>query len=314
MIQNHLDESPSEILVQALQMIMEEDAGTDQLTVLLPFELSAEFSLPDQQVPVIGDKKRLVEMAQLNARLAFENYIKKKSALEGKSSEKRILEQLQTDLRMKDLPTHIECFDNSNIMGTFPVSAMVVFKNGKASKTDYRHFNVKTVEGPDDFSTMREVIRRRYSRLKEENAALPKLIIVDGGKGQLSSAVIELKELGLYGKIPIIGIAKKLEEIYYPEDPIPLHISKKSESLKLIQRIRDEAHRFGINHHRQRRDKAMTNSELDQITGLGEATKEKLLNHFKSVKKIRQASFEELAGIIGPSRAKRIKDSLQAEN
>ena len=199
-------------------------------------------------------------------------------------------------------------------MGTHPVSAMVVFKNGKASKADYRHYNVQTVEGPDDFSTMREVIRRRYTRVQEENTDLPKLIIVDGGKGQLSSAVSELKALGLYGKVPIIGIAKKLEEIYYPDDPIPLHISKKSESLKLIQRIRDEAHRFGITHHRQRRDKSMIQSELDAVAGLGETTKEKLLNHYKSVKKIRQAPFEELAGLIGPSRAKKLREFLSSSD
>ncbi|VXD17591.1 excinuclease ABC subunit UvrC [Marinoscillum sp. 108] len=251
--------------------------------------------------PKIGDKKKLLDLSLKNA-LFFKNDRLVRS--EGKkTSGEKILEQLQSDLGLKSLPRHIECFDNSNIQGTNPVSSMVCFKNGKPSKKDYRKYNIKTVVGPDDFASMREVVGRRYKYLTEENLPLPDLVIIDGGKGQLSAACEPLKELGLYGKLPIVGIAKRLEEIYYPEDSIPLHISKKSPALKLLQHLRDEAHRFAITFHRSKRSKASIQSELDHIKGLGSITKEKLLRHFKSIKRIEMAQEEELAEIVGKSKA-----------
>jgi len=251
--------------------------------------------------PKIGDKKKLLDLSLKNA-LFFKNDRLVRS--EGKkTSGEKILEQLQSDLGLKSLPRHIECFDNSNIQGTNPVSSMVCFKNGKPSKKDYRKYNIKTVVGPDDFASMREVVGRRYKYLTEENLPLPNLVIIDGGKGQLSAACEPLKELGLYGRLPIVGIAKRLEEIYYPEDSIPLHISKKSPALKLLQHLRDEAHRFAITFHRSKRSKASIQSELDHIKGLGSITKEKLLRHFKSIKRIEMAQEEELAEIVGKSKA-----------
>ncbi len=251
--------------------------------------------------PKIGDKKKLLDLSLKNA-LFFKNDRLVRSEGKKTSSEK-ILEQLQSDLGLKSLPRHIECFDNSNIQGTNPVSSMVCFKNGKPSKKDYRKYNIKTVVGPDDFASMREVVGRRYKYLTEENLPLPDLVIIDGGKGQLSAACEPLKELGLYGKLPIVGIAKRLEEIYYPEDSIPLHISKKSPALKLLQHLRDEAHRFAITFHRSKRSKASIQSELDHIKGLGSITKEKLLRHFKSIKRIEIAQEEELSEIVGKSKA-----------
>ncbi|RMG81496.1 MAG: excinuclease ABC subunit C, partial [Bacteroidetes bacterium] len=223
----------------------------------------------------------------------------------------RILRQLQKDLRLKELPVHIECFDNSNFQGTDAVAACVVFKNAKPSKKDYRHFNIKTVEGPNDFASMEEVVYRRYKRLLDENQSLPQLIVIDGGKGQLSSALKSLKKLNLHNQIAIIGIAKKLEEIYFPNDPFPLHIDKKSESLKVIQHIRNEAHRFGITHHRKKRAKTSVQSSLDKIPGVGIKTKQLLLKEFKSVKKIKSASAEDFQKILGKKRGKIIFESVQ---
>lgn len=205
---------------------------------------------------------------------------------------------------LQNLPRHIECFDNSNIQGSYPVAAMSVFRNGKPSKKEYRHFNIKTVEGPDDFASMEEVIYRRYKRMLDEAQPLPDLIVIDGGKGQLSSAVASLDKLGLHGKIPVIGIAKKLEEIYYPDDSLPLYIDKKSETLRVIQQLRDEVHRFGITHHRKRREKGVIKTELSEIKGIGDATAQALLKHFKSVKRIKEATAEELSEVIGPAKAK----------
>jgi len=224
------------------------------------------------------------------------------------TSTERILSTLQKDLGIKELPVHIECFDNSNIMGTNPVSSCVVFKNAKPSKKDYRHYNVKTVEGPNDFASMEEVVYRRYKRLLDEKQSLPQLILIDGGKGQLSAAVNSLKKLGLYGKITIVGIAKRLEELYFPGESIPLHINKKSESLKLIQHARNESHRFAINFHRLKRSKAMLQSELHDIPGIGPKSIEKLLAHFGSVKKIRAANLEEWQKVIGKAFAKKLDD------
>jgi excinuclease ABC subunit C len=221
---------------------------------------------------------------------------------------------MKSDLRLSTLPKHIECFDNSNIQGAFPVSACVVFKNAKPSKSDYRHFNIKTVEGPNDFASMQEVLYRRYKRLIEENTPLPDLIVVDGGKGQLSSAVETLKKLDIYKQVAVIGIAKKLEEIYYPGDSVPMYLDKKSETLKIIQQMRDEAHRFGITHHRNRRSKNFTVSELTQIEGIGSKTSELLLKHYKSIKKIREASLEDLATLTGKKTASLIVNYFNDEN
>ena len=259
--------------------------------------------------PKIGDKRKLLDLSIKNSSFFRTEKIKRKN--ESTSPKEKVLAILQSDLGLKELPKHIECFDNSNIQGTNPVSSMVCFKNGKPSKKDYRKFNVKTVVGPDDFASMREVVFRRYRHLKEESLPYPNLIIIDGGKGQLSSACQSLKELDLYGAIPIVGIAKRLEEIYFPEDEFPVHISKKSPSLKLIQHLRDEAHRFAITFHRQKRSKASIQSELDSIKGIGPSTKQQLLSHLKSIKRISDASQEELSSIIGPSKAQVIYEHFQ---
>jgi excinuclease ABC subunit C len=213
------------------------------------------------------------------------------------------MEKMQKDLRLTELPRRIECFDNSNIQGAYPVAAMSVFINGQPAKKEYRHFNIKTVEGPDDFASMEEVIFRRYKRMIDEALPLPQLIVIDGGKGQLSSAMTSLEKLGLVGKVAVIGIAKRLEEIYYPGDSAPLYIDKKSETLRVIQNLRDEVHRFGITHHRNRRSKGVVKSELSDIKGVGESTKDELLRHFKSVKRIKEATVEEIAEVVGQHRA-----------
>jgi len=265
--------------------------------------------LIENTVPQIGDKKKLIDLSLKNVL-----YLKAKKEIakeEVKIKNIEILIGLQKDLQLKKLPRIIECFDNSNLGGTNPVASMVRFVDGKPDKSGYRHFNIKTVEGPDDFASMKEIVGRRYLRLKEENSELPNLIIVDGGKGQLSSAVEALTELNIYGEIPIIGIAKRLEEIYYPEDPLPLHISKKSQSLLLIQYIRDEAHRFAINFHRQKRSNNTIFTELEGIQGIGKKTTDMLLSHFKSFKKIKDASFEDLESVIGKSKAGIVKDWQQ---
>lgn len=261
-------------------------------------------------IPQRGDKKKLLELSAQNVKQYKFDILKQQEKLNPEQRAARILTTLQKDLHLKEMPWHIECFDNSNIQGTNPVAACVVFKKAKPSKKDYRHFNIKTVEGPNDFASMTEVVYRRYKRLLDENQGLPQLIIVDGGKGQLSSAQEALTELGLYGKIGLIGIAKRLEEIYFPEDPIPLYLDKNSESLKLIQQMRDEAHRFGITHHRSKRGKKQIESELDKISGIGKVTKEALLKHFKSVKRIKEANKEELENLIGKSKAEKLIEQL----
>lgn len=255
-------------------------------------------------IPRVGDKKKLVELALKNAYHLKRERLAQKEKLRTQVPAK--LHQLKEDLRLKELPLHIECFDNSNILGQHPVAAMVCFKQGKPFKSDYRHFHIKTVEGPDDFASMKEVVWRRYNRLLEEDEPLPNLILIDGGKGQLNAAVEVLKELGVYGKVAIISIAKRLEELYYPGDPYPLHLSKKSPSLKLIQQIRNEAHRFAIIFHRSTRDKQFIQSQLDNIPGVGPKTVEALLKRFGSVQKIRAASQEELTNLVGSAKAKRI--------
>lgn len=259
-------------------------------------------------VPQKGGKKQLLNLSLKNVKQYKIDKLKRAETLNPEQRQTRILKELQKDLHLKELPKHIECFDNSNIQGTNPVSACVVFKMGKPSKKDYRIFNVKTVEGPDDYSTMKEVIFRRYNRLLEENVSLPQLIVIDGGKGQLNIACEVLKELNLYGKIAIIGIAERLEELYFPEDPIPLFLDKNSESLKLIQHLRDEAHRFGLSHHRNKRSKAQTKSELDGIKGIGKETKALLLKKFKSVKRISESTAEELEAVVGKHKASLVKE------
>jgi excinuclease ABC subunit C len=257
-------------------------------------------------IPKIGDKYKLIELSKRNAKYMQFDKIKKKEKLKEKSSDKRIINQLQVDLNLKEKPRHIECFDNSNFHGTNAVAACVVFKNAKPSKKDYRHFNIKTVVGVDDFKSMEEVVYRRYKRLLEEKKDLPQLIIIDGGKGQLSSAAKSLKKLGIIGKIEIIGIAKKLEEIFFLGDSIPLYLDKRSESLKLIQQLRNEAHRFGIAHHRKQRSKDSLSTSFDSIKGIGPKTVELLISHFGSVKKVKQAKKEELIRLIGKSKVDKI--------
>jgi excinuclease ABC subunit C len=253
-------------------------------------------------VPQRGDKKKLLELSARNARHYQMN--KNKVVHQQAQAERltRPLKQMKKDLRLKVLPSHIECFDNSNIQGAFPVAAMVVFKNGKPSKKDYRHYNIKTVEGPDDYASMEEVVFRRYQRLTKDKAPLPQLIVIDGGKGQLNAALKSLKKLKLTGTISIIGIAKRLEEIYFPKDPIPLHLNKRSESLKIIQQLRNEAHRFGITHHRNKRIRETVGSELLRIKGVGSSTSEALLKHFRSVKKIQEAKQEEIGRVVGKTK------------
>lgn len=302
-IKRVLDETREELLLRAMiEHSMEETEAAGE--IIVPFEIDFPFEQIKLTVPQAGDKKRLLDLALKNTLYMRQERVKQSMTSEEKKPSFRIMKTLKEDLKLKELPRHIECFDNSNIHGTNPVSACVVFKDAKSSKKDYRHFNIKTVEGPDDFASMHEVISRRYKRMLEESQSLPQLIIVDGGKGQLSSAVDALKQLGLYGQIPIVGIAKKLEEIYFPEDSLPLYINKKSESLKLIQRMRDEAHRFGITHHRQRRSNTSLKSELTSIKGIGKKTFELLMNKYKSVKKLKEVPFEELEQTLGERKAK----------
>ncbi|CAL2074912.1 UvrABC system protein C [Tenacibaculum dicentrarchi] len=262
-------------------------------------------------VPKLGDKKRVVDLSERNAKYYRIEQLKQLKIVNPERHINRIMRQMQRDLRLQNEPRHIECFDNSNIQGTHPVAACVVFKDGKPSKKEYRHYNIKTVEGPDDFASMEEVVFRRYKRLLAENEPLPQLIIIDGGKGQLSSALKSLDALNLRGKIAIIGIAKRLEEIYYPNDSVPLYLDKKSESLKIIQFLRNEAHRFGITFHRNKRSKTAIKSELEEIAGIGEQTIATLLRKFKSVKRVKEATLEALEATIGVSKAKKVAQFYQ---
>ena len=287
--------------------------GSTAKEIVVPFLPDLKLDGVEINIPQRGDKKKLLLLSTQNVRQYKLDKLKRAESLNPEQRGTRILKEMQKDLNLKYLPSHIECFDNSNIQGTNPVSACVVFKMGKPSKKDYRHFNVKTVVGPDDFSTMREVVYRRYHRLIEEGSPLPQLIVIDGGKGQLSAACESLKELGIYGKVAIVGIAKRLEEIYYPEDSIPLYLDKNSESLKIIQHLRDEAHRFGITFHRNQRSKGQVKSELDNIKGIGEETKRLLLKEFKSVKRIKSASNEEIEKVVGKHKATLIEKYFTEE-
>jgi len=306
-IKKILEESDEDIMEQALVEIRQKfDSHSKE--VLLPFHLSIEIPNVKLIVPKVGDKKRIVELSEKNAKEYRLEKLKQVQIVDPERHTNRIMSEMQKLLRMPVEPRHIEGFDNSNIQGTNPVSACVVFKDGKPSKADYRIFHPKTVEGPNDFATMEEVIYRRYKRMLDEGEDLPQLILIDGGKGQLSSAVKSLRLLGLYGKITIVGIAKRLEEIFFPEDPIPLYLDKKSETLKILQRVRDEAHRFGVKHHRTRRKNSTIKSELEEIPGVGEKTIELLLSKLKSVKRIKESNLETLEEILGKSKAKIIYD------
>jgi len=302
-LKKKLDESDDELLqIGIIELRLRFESQSKE--ILVPFIPSINDGSLKFTVPQIGDKKHLLDLSERNAKYYRLERKKQKENVNPTKHSDRILEQLQKDLRMPEKPVYIECFDNSNIQGTNAVAACVVFKDAKPSKRDYRHFNIKTVEGPNDFASMEEVIFRRYKRLLEENQPLPQLIIIDGGKGQLSSSLKSIDELDLRGKVTIIGIAKKLEEIYFPNDSIPLYLNKKSESLKLIQFLRNEAHRFGITHHRNKRSKELIKSELSEVEGIGFKTAQELLWKFKSVARVKQASLKELEEVISKKRAK----------
>ncbi len=307
-----LDESPAQLLAYAMDEI-KRSLGVVYDEVVVP--MAPEVEMPDVtfSIPRRGDKAKLLDVSVRNAR---QNRIDDLKHLEKRNPEERLertLERMKADFRLSELPRHIECFDNSNIQGSDPVASCVVFRNAKPSKRDYRHFNIRTVQGPDDFASMREVLTRRYSRMLAEGESLPQLIVVDGGKGQLSSAVEALDDLGLRGTIAVVGIAKRLEEIYFPGDSVPLYIDKGSESLRIVQALRDEAHRFGITHHRNRRSHSQISSELASIKGIGQATNTALLRHFRSVKRVREASEAEIAAVIGPAKARIVRRGLDAK-
>ena len=307
-IKKKLEESDQELLQLAIVEIRQRFASESK-ELYLPFKVVLEPNLK-VTVPILGDKKKILELSERNAKFFRQERFKQSMIIDPDRHINRIMAQMKKDLRLSEEPRHVECFDNSNIQGSNPVAACVVFKNGKPSKKEYRHYNIKTVQGPDDFASMEEVVYRRYKRVLAENGSLPQLIVIDGGKGQLSSALKSLDVLGLRGKIAIIGIAKRLEEIYFPNDSIPLYLDKKSESLKIIQQLRNEAHRFGITLHRNKRSKAAINSELENIDGIGEKTAQELLKSFKSVKRIKEASLKNLVETVGASRAKKIYETF----
>ncbi|WP_396172134.1 excinuclease ABC subunit UvrC [Flavobacterium sp.] len=311
-LKKKLDETDEELLELAVVELRERFQLTSK-ELILPFELDFGDKIK-VTVPQLGDKKHILELSQRNAKYHRLEQLKQIQIVDPERHTNRIMAQMQKDLRLSVEPRHIECFDNSNIQGTNPVAACVVFKDGKASKKDYRHFNIKTVVGPDDFASMEEVVYRRYKRMLDENQPLPQLIIIDGGKGQLSSALKSLDELNLRGKIAIIGIAKRLEELFYPGDSVPLYLDKKSETLKIIQQLRNEAHRFGISHHRDKRSKSALQTSLETIPGIGEKTMITLLKHFKSVKRLSQASENEISDVVGTSKAKKIYEFYQSIN
>ncbi len=309
-IKKKLEETDKDLLeLASIELRRRFDSQSKEIFV--PFRINSEEGVK-VTVPKLGDKKKILDLSERNAKYFRMEQFKQAKIVDPDRHEKRIMAQMKKDLRLTEEPRHIECFDNSNIQGTHPVAACVVFKNGKPSKKDYRKFNIKTVEGPDDFASMEEVVYRRYKRLQEEEQPLPQLIIIDGGKGQLSSALKSLEKLDLRGKIAIVGIAKRLEELFYPDDPIPLYLDKKSETLKVIQQLRNEAHRFGIEFHRNKRSKDALNTELETIPGIGEKTVIQLLKHFKSSKRISEAGFEELAEVIGTDKAKKIYTYYQS--
>lgn len=305
-LKKKLEETNEELLELAVVELRERFQLLSR-EIILPFPLDFGDKIK-VTVPQLGDKKQILELSERNAKYYRMDQLKQIQIVDPERHTNRIMAQMQKDLRLSVEPRHIECFDNSNIQGTNPVAACVVFKDGKPSKKDYRHFNIKTVEGPNDFASMEEVVYRRYKRLLDENQPLPQLIIIDGGKGQLSSALKSIDDLGLRGKIAIIGIAKRLEELFYPGDSAPLYLDKKSETLKVIQFLRNEAHRFGITFHRDKRSKAALNSSIETIPGIGEKTMLTLITHFKSVKRLKLATEKEISEVIGVSKAKKISD------
>lgn len=312
-IKKSLDESAEELLLAGIVDIRQK-IFSNAKEILVPFLPKIVLDDVTFKVPQRGDKKKLLDLSYRNAKYFRMEKDKQMVLKNPKVREERILKTMQKDLQMPEIPVNIECFDNSNLQGSNPVAACVVFKNAKPLKKEYRHYNIKTVEGPNDFASMEEVVYRRYKRLIEENRKIPQLVIIDGGKGQLSSAVSALEKLNLRGKITIIGIAKKLEEIYFPGDSVPLYINKNSETLKIIQQLRDEAHRFGITFHRNKRSKSISTSELNQINGIGEKTAKKLLLDFKSVKNIKESNKELIISSIGPSKAEIVYNYFHPQN
>lgn len=308
-LKKKLQESDQNLLELAITELRQRfSLESNELYVPIEVELGSNFKIT---IPKVGDKKKLMDLSIRNAKYHRLDQLKQIKIIDPGRHEVRIMAQMKSDLRLSETPTHIECFDNSNIQGTHPVAACVVFKNGKPSKKEYRHFNIKSVKGPDDFASMTEVVYRRYKRLLDENKPLPQLIIIDGGKGQLSASLKSLEALKLRGQIAIIGIAKRLEELYYPDDPIPLYLDKKSETLKIIQQLRNEAHRFGIEHHRNKRSKTALNSELESIVGIGQKTILELLKNFKSVQRVSFAKLDELEHVVGTSKASIIYNYYQ---
>ena len=307
---SELNETKEELVCYAIEQMRDQFRSTSkEILAQFPVEyLDEDLNII---VPQIGDKKKLVQLSMKNALFARNKHIEEQNKHQKKVGPNRVLEQLQKDFNLTTLPEHIECFDNSNIQGTTPVASMVVFKDGKPAKKDYRHFNIKTVEGANDFASMEEIVYRRYKRLLDDNEPLPQLVIIDGGKGQLNAAMKSLEKLELMDRLALVSIAKRLEEIYFPGDPVPLHINKRSESLRLVQHIRNEAHRFAITFHRLKRDKASLTPGLKDIKGIGQKTAELLLKTFKSEKKMKQASLEELASVIGSSKAKIVMEHYQ---
>lgn len=306
-----LDETIPQLLSYAMAEISQR-FSTVYDEVLVATMPETEIPGTTYTIPQRGDRKKLLEVSEHNARQYKADTLKIMEKHNPEQRVQRTLERMKSDFRLSELPVHIECFDNSNIQGTNPVASCVVFRNAKPAKRDYRHFNIKTVVGPDDFASMKEVLTRRYTRLMEEGEDLPQLIVVDGGKGQLSAAVEALDDMGLRGTIAVVGIAKRLEEIYFPGDSVPLYIDKNSESLRIVQQLRDEAHRFGITHHRDKRSKSQTASELDNIKGVGAKTRETLLQHFKSVKRLKMATIDNISALIGTARAKTVYNALHS--
>jgi excinuclease ABC subunit C len=305
-LKKKLDETDEELLELAV-VELRDRFQLNSKEIILPFALDFGSTIK-VTVPQLGDKKQILDLSERNAKYQRLEQLKQIQIVDPERHTNRIMAQMQKDLRLSVEPRHIECFDNSNIQGTNPVAACVVFKDGKPSKKDYRHFNIKTVEGPNDFASMEEVVYRRYKRMLDENQSLPQLIIIDGGKGQLSSALKSIDDLGLRGKIAIIGIAKRLEELFYPGDSAPLYFDKKSETLKVIQFLRNEAHRFGITHHRDKRSKSALTNSLESIPGIGEKTMITLMKHFKSVKRLQNADEKAISEVVGVSKAKKISD------
>ena len=304
-----MDETVAQLLSYAMAEV-ERELGVRYEEVIVAEKPDVDMPGVTFIVPQRGDKNKILEVSERNARQHKIDMLKHMERNDPEQRTDRLLERMKADFRLTELPRHIECFDNSNIQGTNPVASCVVFRDGRPSKKDYRHFNIKTVEGPDDFASMKDVLTRRYTRLVSEGQGLPQLIVVDGGKGQLSSAVEALDEMGLRGTIAVVGIAKRLEEIYFPGDSVPLYIDKNSESLRVVQHLRDEAHRFGITHHRNRRSRSQTVSALDSIKGIGEKTREALLTHFKSLKRVREADLDDIAAVVGPSKASIVYGAL----